>query len=206
MDGVIFRGKNFWLDLHTVMNTRQIAIKMAEEYLIKDYELLSRLTVEWWSGMMAEPLFNLVRGREYTEGIFDLITYTRSENIKTAIISSGPWQLAQRAKAELCINRVFANQVHVDSGVFSGAVNVMVREDNKGDILEKLMFSAQMLPSEVAMIGDSDADAAMARMCGVSIAYNTKSDKLRSCCTHTLEDGHLKGAIEILKSAETKAN
>ena len=46
MDGVIFEGRNFWLDLHRRYSTEVEALELAERYLKSDYETLARITAD----------------------------------------------------------------------------------------------------------------------------------------------------------------
>lgn len=111
MDGVVFEGRSFWLDLHREYGTVTEALVLAEE-LTSDYARVARVTAEQlWKGKPAEPFLRLVRERAYQPGIGAVMRVLAARGVATAIVSSGPSQLARRAQRELGFDVVVANEV-----------------------------------------------------------------------------------------------
>lgn len=178
MDGVIFQGANFWLDVHRSYGTAPEALDLARRYLKSDYKKLSELTVsKIWKNKDPSIYFDHIKKRRYMEGARSTIRFLKSMNIKTAIISSGPAHLADRAVQEAGIDISYANRVEVKNGIFTGKVDVQVTDTNKGIVLERLMRQLSLSGDQVSVIGDSEADSAMAQRARLSFAY-------RSHCTN----------------------
>lgn len=206
MDGVIFEGCNFWLDLHKVYGTKEEAIKLAEKFLYttreSDYIYLSNYTAKFlWQGKPASSYDRLVEERRYHPGIHKLFNYIHSRNIKTAILSSGAYDLAVRAQTELGIDIVLANRLATNDSILTGEVDVMVPDNMKDKIGKKLMWKFGIKPNNVAFIGDADSDVNLAKIVNLSISYNSKSKKLRNVCKFNLSYGELEKVVDILNES-----
>jgi len=202
MDGVIFQGRNFWLDLHRALGTEAEAWRLWQTYGETDYPRLGCLTASGiWRGKSAEPLFRLVKQRRYVEGIRDVMAQLSAWCVRTAIVSSGPWHLAERARRELGIDLVFANRLAIENGRIAGTVEIMVDENRKDQAAQQAMAAFQVAPSRTAMVGDTAADARMAAVVGFSIAYDCDSPVLAAAARAACTAGELHRVIDILAAA-----
>lgn len=211
MDGVLFRGKNFWLDLHHVMGTEDFAIELWHKYGRTDYRKLSELTAKRWKGRDAGPYLDLCQSREVMEGADQLFKYAHLKGLKTAIISSGPWHLAKRAEARWSIDFIFANKLSLtkDNAKFFGSVDVQVDDNTKDITLAALQRSLGIRPSETIVIGDSQADARMAGLSTCSIGYNVGTEVLDGAFDHFADQNlsnvmpHIASCVSRTKIAVT---
>lgn len=200
MDGVVFEGRNFWFDLHRAMGTEKEAWHLWQTLGATDYPRLCHLTVsEIWHGRSAETFFNLIASRRYVDGIFDVVAWLRERAIRTAIVSTGAQQLAERAQRDLHFDVVRANRVLIHDNGFAGEVEVMVDENHKDIVAREIMTSLQVDPARTAMIGDSRSDISMAASVGLPIAYNPETPELEAAARHVLPSGSLRGAIDVFK-------
>jgi len=109
MDGVVFEGSNFWLDLHLALGTNVQALALAKQLLRSDYVRMAEMTVrELWKTASAAPFERLARERPYVPGIRDLLDILASRDVATCIVSSGPYELASRAQRDCRVRSVFA--------------------------------------------------------------------------------------------------
>jgi len=199
MDGVIFEGRNFWLDLHRRFGTDRAALRLAKRYMTTDYRQLSRITVEkLWLGKPAEPLFDLIDHRKLMPGANELFAFLRQNKVTTAIVSSGPYQLAERAQQLLGIDLIRANRVHVENGLIAGRVDVQVDEAGKGAVAASLLDEFGLDKSSVAGAGDSASDIDLMRHADCSIAFNSKSEELKRACRYVV-DADLGALIPVLE-------
>jgi phosphoserine phosphatase len=197
MDGVVFEGANFWLDLHKAYGTESEALELSKA-LVSDYEHVARETAgTLWKGKPSGPFIELVQSRPYQPGIRELMTYLNAKNVPTAILSSGPLQLAQRAKMELGFDRVEANEVLISEGRISGVVNVNVIDSDKLGIGLRMISSFGVEPGCTAFVGDTDSDAELAAAVGLGVAYDSRSDRLISSAVIELAYGELATLREI---------
>ncbi len=204
MDGVVFEGRNFWLDLHTRLGTQTEALALADRYLRADYHRLSEITVrELWKGCSAAPMFRLVSERRYQAGVFEVFSSLRARNIRSALVTSGPLLLAQRAQRDLKIDLVRANHVFIEDERFVGRVDVQVSDPDKATVGCAVMQYFDVEAHDTAMVGDSESDAPLARKVGLPIAYDSDSEILDEACSHHLPHGELRrltGLIDVSSS------
>lgn len=199
MDGVIFQEENFWLRLHRRMGTDAKALELAKRYMSQNYELMSRLTVDvLWRGFMAEPLLTMVSESQYSPGVQPLFEHCHRVGIRTAIISSGPYQLAERAQRELGIDFITANKVDIKNGEFTGTVDVQVIDGNKRSVAERVISRFGISRENTAAIGDSASDIGLIQASGLGISYASTSAELNNICTIHLAKGHLGDLVTLL--------
>jgi len=201
MDGVIFEGQNFWLDLHRAMGTEKEAWRLWRNLAKTDYVRLSRITAEkLWRHKSADGLWRLIRDRKPVAGISQVFGYLQANAIKTAVVSSGPYQLAERAQRMYGVDLIRANRLEIGAdGTFTGQVEVQVDENHKDTVAQELMNALGIPADSTAMIGDSHSDAAMARVVGLPIAYDAEDKKLLKNCPVHLSRGRLSEAIRVLR-------
>jgi len=209
MDGVLFEGKNFWLELHKLMGTEKQAWQLWKGLGANAYEKLSDLTARnLWQGRSSEPFWQLITTRQPVAGIERVFDYLNANRINTAIISSGPYQLAERAQDMFSITEIRANKLAVDTeGKFTGDVDVQVDDNSKNitaqNVMEKLDASYEM----TAMIGDSSSDISMAKLVRLSLAYDCDDGLFPQICSYRIACGEMSKAVDILQRAhEGKAN
>src|SRR5574339_42089 len=90
MDGVLFEGENFWLDLHREYGTEREATELGSRYRSSAYGRLARITAEeLWRGRPAEPYLRLVEERRYHPGVAELFALLRDADVRTVLVSSG---------------------------------------------------------------------------------------------------------------------
>jgi phosphoserine phosphatase len=205
MDGVIFEGTNFWLDLHKVYGTVKAGLELANKYLASDYELLARTVAkELWEGKPSADYWSMINRRCYQPGVYRLFDFLHRNRIHSAIISSGPYHLAQRAQNELGIHEIWANRLLIEDDVLSGDVEIMVNDSDKKLIGVEIMSRLHINPTNAAFIGDSDSDICLARAVGLSVAYNSTSERLKQLCLYTLEYGQLGKFIDLVQKVNTE--
>lgn len=201
MDGVLFEGSNFWLDLHRRFGGDvEQALLLLDRYVESDYDTLAEKIVgEQWRGKPAAPYFELVAERQYQSGARETLVSLRERGIRTAIVTAGPDLLAERAQEELGIDLVRANGVEIRDGRLTGRSKVMVRDSEKGVVGLEVLRELGVEPAEAAAVGDGDADAHLARLVGTSIAYDSSSQRLRDATQHCLEHGELRRVLELIE-------
>ncbi len=200
MDGVIFEGKNFWLELHQRMGTEKQAWQLWQGLASRDYQRLSELTAsKLWQGRSAQPFLELIAQRRLVPGIQTVFDFLHQHGVVTAIVSSGPYQLAERAQALLAITDIRANKLDIDdNGCFTGKVEVQVIDNAKDEVGRALQAHYGATPETTLMIGDSNSDRALAQLASLAIAYDTQDTEFISACTHQLDAGTLAQAVALL--------
>jgi HAD superfamily phosphoserine phosphatase-like hydrolase len=192
MDGVLFEGHNFWLDLHRAYGTETEGVEAADRLLAVDYDALAlRVVGELWRGRPAATYHRLVAERRYQPGVEELFGFLHAEGMRTAIVSSGPALLAARAQRELGIDVVRANALAEHDGMLTGAASIAVPDADKAPVGLEVIARWGLDPAAVAMVGDGGSDAALAELVGLPVAYDTTSERLLAVADVVLQHGEL---------------
>jgi len=199
MDGVIFKDVNFWMKVHEVYGTLAEGKILTKKYLHIDYhKLVEEVVVKLWKGLDAKPYYDLVINVDYIDGAKNTFEFLKTKRYKTAIISAGSIDLANRAKMELGVDYVFANELVITDGKISGEFNspIGAGHEAKAVVLRNLCKELGISEKECVYIGDSNTDIDAFKEVGLSIAFNSSSDELKKAATYTVDTSNL---LDILK-------
>ncbi|MEM1361136.1 MAG: HAD-IB family phosphatase [Pseudomonadota bacterium] len=180
MDGVIYQGSNFWLDLHRAMGTEDFALDLWDRMSVSDYVELSERTAACWKGRSAAPYLQMVADRQPTWGIKKLLQQAHSQGLYLVVVSSGSWRLAVRAKADYGIHEIHANRLGIsNSGHFDGSVDVQVDDARKDVTVRRIQARLGISPESTMVIGDSRSDIPMVNLAAHSVGYRVKDHAIR---------------------------
>ncbi|RXF75303.1 HAD family hydrolase [Hansschlegelia zhihuaiae] len=202
MDGVVFRGANFWLEFHHRMGTAEAALDLWRRFGASDYTRLGELTAALWKGRPSAEYFRMIDRRTYFDGVRELIAHAKRSSYRTAIITSGAWHLARRAHEELGVDAFRANRLGVgDDGAFDGTVRVEVDDNYKDRALEKVQAELGIDRRGTVVVGDTKSDLQMASLAGTSIGFQVRDEAARDLFGHVVEGRSLKPAISLISEA-----
>lgn len=201
MDGVIFEGKNFWLDLHKALGTEKQAWQLWEGLGTHDYKKLGELTAKkLWQQKSSDKFWHLINERRLNNGIDKVFIYLSKNNIKSAIVSSGPYQLAEKAQHLFDISEIRANRLDIgQDGKFTGEVDIQVDDNHKDIPAQEIMSKFGATYKTTAMVGDTRSDVSIARLASVSIAYNSDDNSLLKACRYRLGVNQICKVIDALQ-------
>ena len=202
MDGVIFKDINFWLELHKKFDTLEQGTKLTEKYLHANYEkLVEEVVVKLWKGKDAKPYYQLVNSLEYLPGVEKTFKYVKKQGWISAIISASSIDVARRVQKDYGVDHLFANELVIRDGKVSGDFiwPIGAGKHKKAEIIRHLCKDLKLKPTEVIYIGDSDTDLEAFEEVGLSIAFNSASEKLKKVATHIVESNNLADVLPYLK-------
>jgi phosphoserine phosphatase len=200
-DGVIFRGKDFWIDLHKAFGTFEEGMALTKKYLHTDYDKLAELVVyKMWKGKDAKPYFDLVNKREYMKGIKELFKFIKKKKWVCAIISGGSLDMIKRAQKDFGADYVFANNLIIKDGKVDGYdAQVRAGFERKADIIKDLCKKLKINQREVIFIGDSKYDLNAFKLAGMAIAFNSGSEELKKHASVVVDSDDLNDIIPYLE-------
>ena len=172
MDGVIFKHNNFWIELHKIYETHEKGLELTKKYLKTDYpKLVEEVVNKLWKNKPESKFLELTNSLEYVEGAKELFTWLKDQGYKTAIISSGPRRLAERAKKDLNIDYIYTNELIFKDQKATGEFKWPIGADKKDEIFKKLCQENKLNPKDCIVVGHDHADLKMARLAGISIGF-----------------------------------
>ena len=193
LDGVIFKDINFWIELHKKFNTLEQGKLLTEKYLKTDYPKLVEEVKKLWIGKSAKDYYDLINGLEYLPNTKELFKKIKKLGYITAIISASSIDAARRAQKDLGVDHVFGNELIMKDGKVSEDFIFSIREGSKEKvtIFENLCEDLNISTKEAIYVGDSDVDIEVSKIAGMSIAFNSKSNKLKEVATHIIDSDNL---------------
>lgn len=207
MDGMIFKHINFWMELHKAYGTSDEGNELTKKYLKTDYKrLVEEVVGRLWKDKPSDVYFDLIKKIKYLPGVKETISELKKKGYKIAIISSGPSDLAERAKKELGIDYIYTNKLLIRDGKVAGSKNLEyweVKNDNKQEILRKLCIEHNLLLKDVIVVVHGENDITMAKSAGFAIAFNPETRELEKYCTKIIKGKDLR---EILKAIDSFEN
>ena len=207
MDGVIFKKENFWFELHKAYGTFDEGLEITKKYGRTDYETLVKEVVgRLWKGKPADAYFSLIKNAQYVRGIKETIEILKSKGYKTALISTGPRDLAIRAQKELGLDYVYANHLMTENGIVTGSTDMRnwpLRWDNKAEIMRQICREHNLYYKDCIMVGNGENDIKMARTAGFAIAFCAEDEELKKYSNAIIDEEDLS---LILKSIEEFEN
>lgn len=202
MDGVIFRERNFWLELHKAYGTFDEGKRLTELYLHSDYSrLVEEVVFKLWRGMPEDKYLNLVESYEYLQGVGDVFSFLKDNDCLTAIISASSVDVARRVQRDFGVDFIFANSLIFKNGKVSGDFDwpVGAGNDAKARIVHDLSETLNISLKDVVYVGDSKNDVEAFREVGMSIAFNCSYKPLRSIATYVVDSDNLSDILPVLK-------
>ena len=209
MDGVLTGTRNFWMELHEAYGTLEEGKLLTKQYLRTDYpRLIQEVVGRLWKGKPITPFLDLVASVPYAPGIVEFFEYLdtlkteNGERIPRVIITSGPFELADRIAKEFDVDFIFANQLVFHDHKVAGEFRWPVGDGTaaKAQIIEILCKDLDILPQHALYIGDSSTDIDAFKIVGTSIAFNDAPQELRDIATHAVQSADLRKIIPVIKT------
>lgn len=208
MDGTLTDTVNFWMELHKAYGTLEEGTVLTKRYLHTDYaRLVEEVVVRLWKGKPAKPYQDLVSGVPLVAGIaeffqaLDTLRLPDGSRVPRAILTSGPYELADRIADRFGVDFIFANRLVMRDGVVSGEFHwpVGAGTHDKVTLVERLCHDLRILPQEVLYVGDRVTDLEAFKVVGVSVAFASPSEPLKALATHVVEERDLRAVIPFIR-------
>ena len=208
MDGVIFEHLNFWFELHKAYGTYEEGKELTEKYIKTNYQkLVDEVVGRLWKGKDAKVFYKLIGKVKYNRGVKETFKELRKRKYKTAIISSGPRHLAMRAKKDLMIDYIYANNLIIRNKRIAGSRNIKnwpIRHGNKAEVLRELCRKHNIDLKDATIVCNEDNDIKMARSAGHAIAFNPITEEIKKYCNVIIKNKNLTAILKPLDEFERR--
>ncbi len=194
-----------WQTLHEHFGTDAAARRRAhDDYLAgrlpypgwfaADLELLDR------AGATEKAIRELLASLRPMRGARETLAELARRGHRLAVISGSLDIVVEALFAEVEFDHVLINRIEFDrAGRISGGTPTLYDLEGKADGLREICRRERLSTSRAAFVGDNVNDIWVAREAGLSIAFNCKSDELRSCCKAEVTGNDLREVLELVK-------
>ncbi len=201
MDGVLADVKSSWQFVHEAFGRNNSGNLNRYKRGEITYDQFIESDIALWGHVHIRRIKAILDKVPIMLGAREVFKYIRLAGLRTALISAGIAVLAERLKACLNMDHVFANEILADEqGFLTGEGIVRVSLLEKMKVLEELSITESFSLAECAVVGDSSYDVPMFRNVGVSIAFNSDEKEVRESADVVIENKDLREILPYLVS------
>lgn len=156
-----------------------------------------RLDIEGWhrAGATREAMVEAMGELRPIGGVRETIGALRARGARVIAISGTLDLLLGHVLGEELFDEVYANRIGFDDrGEIAGWTPTPFDREGKAVALRTVAYRERIPLERCAFVGDSENDLTVARVAGLAIAFNPRSEELRAACDHVV-DGDDLGAI-----------
>lgn len=151
-------------------------------------------------GLQMADFYNIIKKVQYMPGAVETFRELKKRGFKTAVISGGFKNLANRAIRDLGIDHTFAACEYFfdeSSGRLVSWNMIPCDYEGKVDFMRLMMREYNLHPTECAFIGDGVNDIPLAKEVGLSIAFNGRKE-LQEVTTHSINQPEGKNDLKAI--------
>lgn len=203
LDGVIYEHDSFFeqmYDKYDKWAPKKKILEICGKYLKTDTKKAAELVIGgMWKGLSAQGYYEIIDDMRFNPGVEEAVLDLQRRGFKTMILSSSVDHAVKKAVKALGIDYYICNRMVIKKNIITGDFEWNVVYDGKGKLLADFCSEKGIDLKDVVCVGDNENDISMMKEVGLSIAFNTKSEKLKKACGVVIESNDLK---EILKYIE----
>lgn len=201
LDGTLKQARDPYVYLHQRLGTWEASQAFFQKGLAGelDYDEWLRLDAGLWKGVPRATMERLFRENPYLPGAVETVQALKSTGARVALVSTGLLLHAEQVRAELGVDRIYANEILFHNGFATGEAVAHVREGDKGRILSELQAEWQLTRDECLAVGDSSSDTEMFALVRLGVAVNPSSDRVRAAAHLVIEQPDLRPLLGRLQ-------
>lgn len=140
-----------------------------------DFEVALRERVALLAGQSEDIIASALDNVRLTPGARTFCRTLQRIGFKTAVVSGGFVQFAEKVRADLDLDHAHANVLEIIDGRLTGRViGPIVDRARKAELLEQIARSEGIRLSQTVAVGDGANDVDMLATAGLGIAFNAK--------------------------------
>jgi len=202
LEGVLVQGNNIWERMHEKFGTLKEDKLFVEQFFANKfgYEEWVQKVAQLWKGGNISILYDLIETIRYSKGTKELFDYVHEKGIRAYILSTAIDQLVKKVASDLGINSYKATELLEENGKLTGEAEIGCSFYTKGKTLVEIAKKENVPLKNTIAIGDAINDVSMFEVSGISIAFNSSCEKLKSIATHVVDSDDLSDVLTILKN------
>ena len=153
--------------------------------------------IKLWKDFDLERLPEMIKKMELSPNVKEVLEQLKNMDIKLALVSHIPQQLADLCKKEWGFDYAYGNKCEVENGKFTG--KVLKINPDKGVVVKNICDELNVGYEDCIATGDSRADIGMFKVVGYdnSFAYNA-NEEVKKYAKYHIEN--FKQMVPLLKN------
>lgn len=207
LDGTLVDGTEFiWKTLHTNLGIDPVKTDQA----MKDY-FNGQITYKEWfendlklwneKGITKGDLLNAIKDINPHEGALETLQKLKNNGLKIAIVSGSIDLVLKKTFGihQSLFDDVFINKIKFgEGGKIIGGTHTPFDMEHKATGLKLICEKEGITPEECVFVGDNHNDREIAKMAGLSIAFNCKDQELSEICDVVIEKKDLREILPYI--------
>jgi phosphoserine phosphatase len=201
IDGTLRRVRDPWIHLHNHLGVSELAKEFPARWQKGDisYDEWAELDAALWRGHSREKIVAALQLNPLRAGARELVGWFNSRAIPCVGISSGLAIFNEVTAEELGIKEIISNDLKFEGNICNGKIAIQVNEENKGQIMDKILSRYNTMEKEVVAFGDGTADIPLLTKAGLGVAICPSNNVVRFSADHVVGEEPIDKALPFVE-------
>ncbi len=188
IDGTLRRVRDPWIHLHNHLGVADLAKKFPARWQKGEisYDEWAELDAALWRGYSRENIVEALEFNPFRVGARKLVGWFNSRSIPCVGISSGLSVFNEVTAEELNIKEIISNELQFEGNICNGKITIQVNEENKGQVMDKILQLYSTTEEQVVAFGDGTADIPLLQKAGLGVAICPSSKMVSFSAGHVV--------------------
>ena len=200
IDGTLRRVRDPWIHLHKYLGVADLAKEFPGRWQRGEisYAEWAELDAALWRGYSREDIVGALALNPLRAGARKLLDWFNGRSIPCVGISSGLAIFNEITAEELNIKEIISNELEFEGNVCNGKVVIQVNEENKGQVMDKILRHYNTAGEQVVAFGDGTADIPLLTKAGLGVAICPANESVRFSADHVVGEEPIDRAITVV--------
>ena len=201
IDGTLRRVRDPWIHLHNHLGVADLAKGFPGRWQRGEisYAEWAELDAALWRGYSREEIVEALALNPLRVGARTLVDWFHSRSIPCVGISSGLTIFNEITAEELNIKEIISNELQFAGNVCNGKVAIQVNEENKGQMMDKILRHYNAAEEQVVAFGDGTADIPLLTKAGFGVAICPANESVRYSADHVVGEEPIDKVLPFLE-------
>ena len=201
IDGTLRRVRDPWIHLHNHLGVADLAKGFPGRWQRGEisYAEWAELDAALWRGYSREEIVEALALNPLRVGARTLVDWFNSRSIPCVGISSGLTIFNEITAEELNIKEIISNELQFAGNVCNGKVAIQVNEENKGQVMDKILRHYNTAEEQVVAFGDGTADIPLLTKAGFGVAICPANESVRYSADHVVGEEPIDKVLPFLE-------
>jgi len=201
IDGTLRRVRDPWIHLHHHLGVADLAKEFPARWQKGEisYAEWAELDAALWRGYSREKIVEALELNPLRVGARKLVDWFNSRSIPCVGISSGLAIFNEVTAEELNIKEIISNDLQFEGNICNGKITIQVNEENKGQVMDKILQRYSTAEEQVVAFGDGTADIPVLTKAGLGVAICPSNELVGCSAVHVVREEPIDRALPFVE-------